>query len=246
MEVTMEILDQRGHPEQVIARYQRRLKLLEQQRAHYGMQTDPSVIMEIEDIQRTLAEIRATDLRPPAPATLYTLAEQAAPPAKYRGLVVLVGPGRAGVNPITQAAGAAIQHHLAEPPSAGLAHCWLLPSGVEQFEASASKAQRDAIDVARELAQRCAEQGVQAHIRPVGAAFSAQETYDLVQWIFAADLPDDLAEHEVICDFTGGTKLMSAGMILACGERRPMQCMVFGADDASVPLLVRFAPRDGG
>ena len=55
-----------------------------------------------------------------------------------------------------------------------------------------------------------------------------------------------LTEDQVIADFTGGVKPMSAGMILACGETRPMQYM-YGRKEgiASVPRLIEFQPRGG-
>lgn len=242
----MELLDKATYTQQLIDTWERRLRLLEKQQAKLGIHTDPSVIMEIEDLAQTIADLRASSTLPPAPARLDALSDQAAPPAKYRGLVVLVGPGRAGVNPISQAAGAAIRHHLAEPGAAGLQHCWLLPSGVERFENDQAATQRDAVDVARELARDCAAHGVAVHIRPIGDPFSVQATYDMVEWLFAYDVPAaGLAEGDLICDFTGGTKLMSAGMILACGERRAMQSVVFGAGGGSAPLQVRFAPKAG-
>jgi hypothetical protein len=53
-----------------------------------------------------------------------------------------------------------------------------------------------------------------------------------------------LSEREVIADFTGGVKPMSAGMILACGDRRPMQYM-YGRKEgiASIPRIIEFAQR---
>jgi hypothetical protein len=53
-----------------------------------------------------------------------------------------------------------------------------------------------------------------------------------------------LTPGQIIADYTGGTKPMSAGMVLACREQRwPMEYMTGGKKGiASVPLLVRFAP----
>ena len=87
--------------------------------------------------------------------------------------------------------------------------------------------------------------GVEFRIRTVSDPFSVQETYELIQKIYAKELDEfNLSETEVIADFTGSTKPMSAGMILACGDRRPMQYM-YGreAGVASVPRLVEFSPQ---
>jgi hypothetical protein len=236
-----------GHTERLIATYRRRLDLLELQQARFGWRTDPGMIMEIEEIQATMAALR-TRRGAPAPAGLRALAPQTERPPRHRGLMVLVGTGRAGVDPLSQSAGAAIAYHFREPSRAGLERCWLIPSGAEPpTDGQEGDQTHDAaIVVARALERRCAEQGVAARIWPVAEAFSIQDTYDLVQWLFAYDVPAlGLAEHEVICDFTGGTKLMAAGMILACGARRPMQYMVRDPDSGAVPLRVGFAPEGG-
>jgi hypothetical protein len=47
--------------------------------------------------------------------------------------------------------------------------------------------------------------------------------------------------REVIADITGATKPMTAGMVLACGRRRPMQYMAFQEHGPSLPLLLQLA-----
>ena len=53
-----------------------------------------------------------------------------------------------------------------------------------------------------------------------------------------------LSPDHIIADFTGGTKPMSAGLVLACRDRWPMQYVTGGRRDrtdiASVPIYVRF------
>ena len=238
-----------GHTERLIAAYQRRLDLLEVQQAGFGWRTDPGMIMEIEEIQTTMAALRTRRGVPaPAPAGLRALAPQTQRPPRQRGLMVLVGTGRAGADPLSQPAGAAIAYHFREASGAGLERCWLIPSSAAPpIDGQEGDQTRDAaIVVARALERRCAERGVAARIWPVAEALGVQDTYDLVQWLFAYDVPAlGLAEHEVICDFTGGTKLMAAGMILACGARRPIQYMVRDPDSGTVPLRVAFAPEGG-
>ena len=247
----MEPLDNDAHIEQLIATHTRRLQKLEQQHAKLGLMAHPSISIEIEDTQQTIAALRATLSQPPGPARFEDLAECIARPDPHRGLILLVGPGRAGVNPMSQAAGSAIRHHRAGPPGGRLEHCWLLPSGVEELDprkAQALRAEqklRDSVEVARALQAECAAKGVEARIRPVGEAFNAQATYAIVRWIVASDLPDDLHARDVICDFTGGTKLMAAGLIMACGTQYAMQCMTLDAQKQSVAVLVQAYKEQG-
>jgi hypothetical protein len=156
-------------------------------------------------------------------------------PTKHRGLVVLVGTGRPGEDPMRQSAGNAVEYHTAAGEEVGLEVCWLVASGGET----------GSLPVAEKLREACEARNVRAHIRTVADAFSVQESYDLVQRIYAEEVPRaGLSEQEVIADFTGGVKPMSAGMILACGDHRPMQYM-YGRKEgiASVPRLVEFTPR---
>lgn len=234
------------HTERLITTYRRRLHLLEEQQAFYGMRTDPAVTMEIEEIQQRLVTLHQQHEQPVRHApVLRSLVPEMEQPPKKRGLLVLVGTGRENTDPMSQSAGAAIQYHLASASAPGLEFCWLIPSGLEETPSEGMQQRREqaAVAVARALAAVCAAHRVTASIWPVVEAFSIQATHDLVQWLFTHQVtPAGLNEHEVICDFTGGTKLMSAGMILACGHRWPMQYMVRDQSHGSTPLFVRFAP----
>jgi len=155
-------------------------------------------------------------------------------PAKHKGLIVLVGTGRPGEDPMDQSAWSAIEYHMSRGGE-GLQMCWLI----------ASAGERGSLPVARRLQELCAEQNIQSQIRTVTDIWGVQETYDLVNSIYTQETSSvGLTEDEVIADFTGGVKTMSAGMILACGDRRPMQYM-FGRKPgvASVPRLVEFRPN---
>jgi hypothetical protein len=156
-------------------------------------------------------------------------------PIKHRGLIVLVGIGRPGEDPMRQSAGAAIEYHIATGQEAGLETCWLIATGGES----------GSLPIAYRLQEACRSRNITTFIRTVADPFSLQETYDVVQRIYTEEVPKaGLSEHEVIADFTGGVKPMSAGMILACGDHRPMQYMTGRKGGiASVPKLVRFTPR---
>lgn len=153
-------------------------------------------------------------------------------PEKHSGLIVIVGTGRPGEDPMQQSAGIAITYH--HPI---LRTCWLI----------ASAGERGSLPIAETLAEQCRAAGMQPHICTVADPFSVQESYDLVERIYTEEVPKaSLTEDQVIADFTGGVKPMSAGMILACGETRPMQYM-YGRKEgiASVPRLIEFQPRGG-
>ncbi len=151
-------------------------------------------------------------------------------PKKHRGLIVLVGIGRPGEDPMQQSAGIAISYH--QPV---LQACWLI----------ATAGETGSLPIAQILADQCETAGVQPYIRTVADPFNVQESYELVERIYTQEVPKaGLAEDQVIADFTGGVKPMSAGMILACGDQHPMQYMTGRKGGiASIPISVEFAPR---
>jgi CRISPR/Cas system-associated protein Csm6 len=154
---------------------------------------------------------------------------------KHRGLIVLVGTGRPGEDPMSQSAGIAIEYHMSAGQESGLEMCWLIATAGES----------GSLPIAQKLKEACQARNVKADIRTVSDPFSVQESYDLVQRIYDEEVPKaSLSEREVIADFTGGVKPMSAGMILACGDRRPMQYM-YGRKEgiASIPRIIEFAQR---
>ena len=135
-------------------------------------------------------------------------------PDRYPGLILLVSKGRIDRDPMEQSAAAAIRYHL--DGADGLKHCWLIatsgPQGSHQF--------------ALKLAESCREKGVEPHVENVADGFNGQETYNLVRQIYAeAHDKFGLRPDQIICDFTGGLKPMSAGMVLACADQFPMQYM---------------------
>lgn len=157
-------------------------------------------------------------------------------PAKYRGLIVLVGTGRPGEDPFSQSAWTAIEYHMmSRGQGAGLELCWLVASGGE----------KGSLPIAQKLKEKCEALSVRAHTAVVEDAFSVQACYEVVQRIYEENVPAaGLSEQEVIADITGGTSPMSAGMALACGDRRPMQYM-YGRKKgvASVPRQMGFAAQ---
>ncbi len=151
-------------------------------------------------------------------------------PSPCPGLVVLVGPGRPGEDPLKGPVGPAIDHHLV-PDAEGqpqLKVCWLVASD-------------EGLPVALALRERYKSR-CRVLVRQVHQAFDVQETYEAIQDIYLNQAPaQGLTPQQVIADFTGGTKMMTAGMVLACGDRWPMQYMTGRKEGAlSTPILVRF------
>ena len=129
---------------------------------------------------------------------------------------------------------------LLTPPlpetGARLEHCWLI----------ASAGAAGSLPQAQALATYCEAQQVRPHIHVVADPWGIQETYDLARALYAEEVPAvGLTAADVIADFTGGVKPMSAGLLLACVTLgAPMQYL-YGDRDAiaSIPRLVGFAPR---
>ena len=97
--------------------------------------------------------------------------------------------------------------------------------------------------VAREVRKRYESRCDKIILHALNSAFDVQEAYLLVRRIYA----EEAAKHgldaaHIIADFTGGTKPMTAGMVLACREGRwPMQYMSGREGEiVSTPMLVRF------
>jgi hypothetical protein len=168
--------------------------------------------------------------RPP----LELVPEEERPP-RFPGLIVLVGPGREGADPTSLSHNPAIEYHLGceEAGGAPLRVCWLI----------ATAGEKGSLPVAQEVRQRYQDRCTLI-IRMLRDAFSIEEAHQAIHDIYAQEAAEhSLAPEQIIADFTGGTKPMSAGMVLACQERWPMQYMTGGREEiASVPVLVLFSP----
>lgn len=165
------------------------------------------------------------------PPKLIPLEDQ---PARHAGLIVLVGPGREGDDPKNLSHHPAIEYHLDEERAGGdpLQVCWLL----------ATPGKQGSMPVAREVRKRYSDR-CQLVIKTVYNYLGVQDTYDIVRTIYAEEAKGvGLAPDQVIADFTGATKPMSAGMVLACQDRWPMQYMSGKPGQIpSQPIAVRFS-----
>lgn len=160
-------------------------------------------------------------------------------PSRFPGLIVLVGPGRAGADPDSLSHNPAIEYHLDCEEAGGepLRVCWLITTAGEQGGLPVAQAVR------RAYQDRC-----EVLIRMLRDAFSLQEAHRLVHSIYTEEAREHgLEPEQVIADFTGGTKPMSAGMALACQDRWPMQYMTGGKDPiASIPISEPFSSAEEG
>ena len=169
--------------------------------------------------------------------TLELVPEEKRPP-RFPGLIVLVGIGRKDVEPEKLSHNPAIEYHLDCEEAGGepVRVCWLIATG----------GVKGSVPVAREVRKRYESRCDKMILHVLNSAFDVQEAYRLVHHIYTEEAAEHgLAPEQIIADFTGGTKPMSAGMILTCQDRWPMQYM-FGREGevASTPVLVRFQPTE--
>jgi hypothetical protein len=138
-------------------------------------------------------------------------------------LIALVSVGKLSTIP---ACGAIKYHYRGledEHQEPVLRHCWLISSpkpeeepeqrgGGEPFQSSWKNAQN--------LRAKYESLGVNVRIQPVSPE-DPQAVFEVVDAIYREVKALNIKSSEVIADFTGGTKVMTAGMVLACtpGDR---------------------------
>jgi hypothetical protein len=148
-------------------------------------------------------------------------------PEGKRGIILLVSR--------TESAMEAIRYHYIT--KATLRYVWLLPSNDIECERFGSSSLPDAIKIQDECGklkeQVKREQGVERpldvmiHQGGVSPA-DAQDTFDAVNRIYRTAFKQGLQPSDIIVDFTGGTKPMSVGMIMAAlPVERTLQYIAF-------------------
>lgn len=118
-------------------------------------------------------------------------------PQPRQGLILLVGP-------LPATSPASIDLHLPR-----LKHCWLLTT-------------KGSLKTARQIARRYSRKQIDFHMGPSYEVDldRIQSTYDVVVRILDHEASSfGLDKAEVISDITGGVKVMTAGMTLACLAR---------------------------
>jgi hypothetical protein len=156
-------------------------------------------------------------------------------PEGKKGLIVLVSNA--------DSAEFAIKYHYKEKRK--LEAVWLVPSNDLELERFGSSS----LAVAEEIELRCKklrEEGrpLEVHIhRPGVSPADSQTTFDYVNHLFRKS---PYEADEIIADFTGGTKPMSVGMIMACLPRdRELEYISYNQEtkQSHGPFLVDYEHR---
>lgn len=160
---------------------------------------------------------------------------------RRRGLIAIVS---TGLGTSVVAEGAIAHHALVEPPGSPkvLEHCYLI-IGPGEGEGSSS-------EHAKRLKREYKGQGVEVHLHELEQSDNIGEMFQKVKHIYdLARSRDGIEAQEIIADYTGGTKTMTAGMVLAVaamgGELQYMKPNAYKsngyADPAagSKPVLVK-------
>ena len=105
-------------------------------------------------------------------------------------------------------------------------HCWVVTGGSESEQSAAG------------LIGTLVREGIPTnhlHSVPISLADSdnPEAVYRSISDIYAEAVDRDLQEDEIIGDYTGGTKSMTAGMILACAA--PLRHLQFMKPRRSTP-----------
>ena len=156
-------------------------------------------------------------------ARIRTSPEIRASVPRRKGLIALVSPEYAGGR---QAVDEALAYHLLdEKQQPVLRHCWLIAGPgtgdpARQMISSREKAER----IRQELEQAGTVVRI-LHMERESAADDPLTTKALVERAFAEAGAARLGPNDIIADYTGGTKTMTAGMILACA--RPDRALEF-------------------
>jgi hypothetical protein len=200
---------------EILNSLQRRVAELEIQKAKLGINADPSISIQIEDTYKEIHRLMIRDI----------VVQEMLPPL-FLGLIVLVGPGRAGSDPLEQSAMDAILYHVK-----GLKYCWLIGSSGE----------KGSVDVVEAIQEECKHLQIQTYTYFVDEPMDINPTYALAEKIYSDDVPAvGLTDQDVIADITGATKPMSFGLLRACGVSRPMQYMVRQPKGRSKPMMLKY------
>jgi hypothetical protein len=122
----------------------------------------------------------------------------------YKGLIVFASKGD---NP---SAANAIREHINN-----LKKCWIITGDTNEIEGSKKNALSLTEIFKEELKKKNDPNFFQIVEMPGEFAYDPAKVYEKIESIFA-DLPEGITEKDVISDYTGGTKSMTAGMILSC------------------------------
>jgi hypothetical protein len=148
-----------------------------------------------------------------------------------RGLIVLVSQGRLEEIPAT----AAIKYHfrgekdeLSQPV---LTHCWLVTSQhpIQESDLKSQGTSGELVSSAWANAQALKSlytgKVKKIYVRTIDPQ-DPENIFQVIEHIYAVAKRLDFEQKDLVADFTGGTKMMSAGMVLACvPEDRDLEYM---------------------
>jgi hypothetical protein len=147
-----------------------------------------------------------------------------------RGLIVLVSQGRLDDIPAT----AAIRYHYLgeknERSEPVLAHCWLVTSrrAPQEPDVHLSTMSNESVTSAWKNAQTLKEQYeglVEMYSRSIDPE-DPENIFQVIEEIYTEAKQLNLKSADLVADFTGGTKMMTVGMVLACTpEDRDLEYM---------------------
>ena len=151
--------------------------------------------------------------------------------ATFPGLIVVASKSRPGTK---SAAQAAIEEHWLNGKG-NLQHCWIICGG------------QDLLDIARQILKQIGfnylnQQAIEYELKDpdnrnrilkvslrtikADSVDDPNTTFTLVNKIYAEAEREGIEESDIIADYTGGTKSMTSGMILACATpQRQLQFM---------------------
>lgn len=137
-------------------------------------------------------------------------------PEGKKGLILLVSNPHSAIY--------AIDYHFLIKGT--LEHLWLIPSNDSQADKFGDSTQAKVHPIERHCLNLKQQGKLEVEIHPTGVSpADAQDTFDYVNRVFRRS---GCQPEEVIADFTGGTKPMAVGMIMAClPKMRELQYVSF-------------------
>lgn len=142
--------------------------------------------------------------------------ESLPPPSPKKGLILLVSRVESAMH--------TVQYHK---DKGKLKQVWLIPSNNKEKEYFGSSSK----NIANEIIKACDKISVCAEIVQEVSPADAQETFDAVRRIYRNSSKYNMEPIEIIADFTGGTKPMTLGMIMAClPTERQLEYVSFNAE----------------
>lgn len=139
--------------------------------------------------------------------------EELPEPGGKRGLILLVSTARKGQRVEDNHAMHAVKYHLQKMKT--LERIWLIPSDDSDVNRFGPSTRPTADEFKKSCEALAKDLKVEVHEDGVSPADS-QDTYDYVNRVFKRS---GFEPDEIIADFTGGTKPMTVGMIMACLPR---------------------------